>query len=194
MHPGRSKASFQHCWRVKNDRVHQGGWWSNEGPSHLEVQFWWTLRHIEAPTLATLITTRNSGSSYLNRVELQNGCLACAHANLFIPSNLNGSCFSPDTGKVDMNLLKSNMDSVTDIYISRVNQAPCGDSVIHLFKGADSSWNQKIQDYLSIFLKGTKKRKAELMIILKSTNMSTMSAQYMHSTWSKTSLPSMFTI
>ena len=60
---------------------------SDEGPSHLEVQFWWTLRHIEAPTLATLITTRNSGSSYLNRVELQNGCLACAHANLFIPSN-----------------------------------------------------------------------------------------------------------
>ena len=140
---------------IKCIRVDGG---SDEGPSHLEVQFWWTLRHIEAPTLATLITTRNSGSSYLNRVELQNGCLACAHANLFIPSNLNGSCFSPDTGKVDMNLLKSNMDSAADIYISRVNQAPCGDSVIYLFKGTDSSWNQKIQDYLSIFLKGTKKR------------------------------------
>ena len=27
MHPGRCKASFQHCWSAKNDRVHQGGWW-----------------------------------------------------------------------------------------------------------------------------------------------------------------------
>ena len=60
-----------------------------------------------------------------------------------------------------MNLLKSNMDSATDVYISRVNKAPYGDSVIHLFKGA--SWHQKIQDCLSIFLKGTKK-KAKLMI------------------------------
>lgn len=118
-------------------------------------------RHIEAPSLATLVTTRNSGSSYLNRVELQNGCLACTYANLFIPSNLSGLCFSPETGKVDMNLLKSNMDSATDVYISRVNQAPCGGSVIHLFKGA--SWHQKIRDCLSIFLKGTN-QEGKLMI------------------------------
>ena len=82
---------------------------SNKGPSYLEVQFWWTLRHIEAPTSATLVTTKNSGSNYLNRVELQNGCLACAHANLFIPLNLNGLYFSPETGKVDMNHQKKRM-------------------------------------------------------------------------------------
>ncbi len=34
------------------------------------------------------INNQNSGSSYLNRVELQNGCLTLAHANLFIPSTL----------------------------------------------------------------------------------------------------------
>ena len=43
----------------------------DEGPSHLEVQFWWTLRHFERPTIATLVTTWDSGASYLNRVELQ---------------------------------------------------------------------------------------------------------------------------
>lgn len=65
---------------------------TDEGPVHLEMQFWWTLRHLHRPTRDTLVSTRNSGASYLNRVELQNGCLALAHANLFILSNLNGSC------------------------------------------------------------------------------------------------------
>jgi len=46
---------------------------SDEGPGHIEVQFWWTLRHIEKPTSATLVSSRNNGASYLNRVELQNG-------------------------------------------------------------------------------------------------------------------------
>ena len=79
---------------------------TDEGPSHLEIQFWWTLRHIQWPTAVTLVTARSSGASYLNRVELQNGCMALAHANLFIPSNLNGSCFDPETGKVDQERLK----------------------------------------------------------------------------------------
>ena len=89
----------------------------DEGPSHMEVQFWWTLFHYQRPTYATLVTTHNSGASYLNRVKLQNGCLALAHANLFIPSNLNGSCFSPDTGKLNQQHLNRNMDQATDIYI-----------------------------------------------------------------------------
>ena len=96
---------------------------------------------MKRPTQVTLVTTRSSGSSYLNRVELQNGCLALAHANLFIPSNLNGSCFNPQTGKVDHGRLKSNMDQAAEIYISRSNEATCGDTYIHLIKGADSSFN-----------------------------------------------------
>ena len=49
---------------------------SDEGPSHEEVQYWWTERHILKERVATLVTTRSSGCSYLNRVELQNGCLS----------------------------------------------------------------------------------------------------------------------
>ena len=73
---------------------------NDEGPSHEEVQFFWTARHIEIPTVTTLVTTRSSGSSYFNRVELQNGCMALAHTNLFIPSTLAGSCLDSKTKKL----------------------------------------------------------------------------------------------
>ena len=49
-------------------------------------------------SVKALVTTRSSGSSYLNKVELQNGCLAKAHS---IPSTLGGSCFDIETGKID---------------------------------------------------------------------------------------------
>ena len=131
----------------------------DEGPGHMEVQFWWTLRHYERPTIATIVTTRNSGASYLNRVELQNGCLALAHANLFIPSNLNGSCFNPETGKLDQERLQRNMGQAT---VSRCNGAPCGDARINLFKGADSAANQELRKDILIYLKGTKSEKQSL--------------------------------
>ena len=54
------------------------------------MQFMWTERHVQRPTFVTLVTTRCSGDSFLNRVELQNGCLGRGHSNLFIPSTLNG--------------------------------------------------------------------------------------------------------
>ena len=81
----------------------------DEGLSHLEVQFYWTKHHITCQKVATLVTTRSSGSSYLNRVELQNGCLSLGHTNLFIPSTLNGSCVDPNTGAVDTEKLKANL-------------------------------------------------------------------------------------
>ena len=117
---------------------------------------------MQRPTVVTLVTARSSGASYLNRVELQNGCLALGHANLFIPSNLNGSCFDPQTGKLDQERLRKNMDQATDIYISRVNGFPCGDTVIHLFKGADSAYNQELRKDFLIYMKGTKIQKNEL--------------------------------
>ena len=52
-----------------------------------------------------MTSSRNSGASYRNRVELQNGCLALAHANMFIPSTLNGSC-NGQGGRVDEEMLK----------------------------------------------------------------------------------------
>ena len=61
---------------------------SDEGPSPEVVQYWWVERPLLRAKVVTLVTNRSSGSSYLNRVELQNGCLSCAHCNLFISSTL----------------------------------------------------------------------------------------------------------
>ena len=120
----------------------------DEGPLHDEVQFIWTSRHLDKGSIATLVTTRSSGSSFLNKVELQNGCLALAHSNFFIPSTLGGSCFSSATGKVDKEKYTKNMDLATDVYISRTNHCPCGETTIGLYKGADSSQKQEERKYL----------------------------------------------
>ena len=64
---------------------------SDEGPSVLEVMFLWTERHYTRQRLVTMVTTRCSGDSFLNPVELVNGHLARGHSNIFIPSTLNGS-------------------------------------------------------------------------------------------------------
>ena len=54
---------------------------------------------------------------------------------------------------------KKEYGSSTDVYIGRANNAPCGDGVIHLFRGADSSTNQDIRSDLLVFFKGTKVEK-----------------------------------
>ena len=77
---------------------------SDEDPSHLEVQYWWTEWLVYNKKIATLVTTRSSGSSYLNHVELQNGCLSCGHAST---STLGGSCVDPESGSVDEQKLKN---------------------------------------------------------------------------------------
>ena len=132
---------------------------SDEGPSHQEVQYFWTRDHLMNGRMATLVTTRSSGSSYLNRVELQNGCLSRGHSNLFIPSTLAGSCIQ--NGQVDHKFLCKNLDLAIDTYISYVDESPCGSTVIHLYKGADcSEFNYREQ--LKIFLKGSKQSKIKL--------------------------------
>ena len=93
--------------------------------------------------------------------RLQNGCLALAHANLFFPSTLNGSCLSSG-GKVDEKLHHENLSSAIDVYCSRVNKAPCAGTEIHLFRGADSTSQQLKNKLLTAFLKGTKKVKEKL--------------------------------
>ena len=133
----------------------------DEGPSHLEVQFWWTVRHLTTSTRTVLVTSRHSGASNKNRVELQNGCLALAHANLFIPSTLNGSCLDGG-GKVNEKVLRENLSSAIDIYISRVDKAPCAGTEINLYRGSDSSSYQKENELVKIFLKGSKASKEKL--------------------------------
>lgn len=98
----------------------------DEGPSHHEVQFYGTERNFLLGKKATIVTTRHSGGSYLNRVEMQNGCLTIAHSNLFIPSTLTGPNI---TGQgLDYDRLATNLDVAIDVYINRVNGAPCGES------------------------------------------------------------------
>lgn len=143
--------------RIECIRV-DGGF--DEGPPHKEVQYWWTRRHLESETVVTLVTSRNSGTTFRNRVELQNGCLALGHANLFIPSTLNGSCLS-DSG-VNQEMLERNLDSAIDVYISRVDGTPCASTEIKLFKGVNSSEYQEENDVLKVFLKGSKDAKLKL--------------------------------
>ena len=131
---------------------------TDEGPAHEEVQFWFTARHLEEGKMVSLLSSRSSGSSYLNRVELQNGCLSLGHGNLFIPSTLGGSVIDQATGTVDKDKLRMNMELAMDVYISRVNHSPCGDTQIHLFKGADSTELQEQRQHLQVFLKGSQKK------------------------------------
>ena len=136
---------------------------SDEGPSHEEVQFWWTAHHLSKGRVATLITTRSSGSSYLNRVELQNGCLSLGHSNTFIPSTLAGLCLDPETGVVDNEKLRENLDLAIDAYICRVNGTSCGNTTIQLYKGAKDSEQVRMRGSLLVFIKGSKKSKRTLL-------------------------------
>jgi hypothetical protein len=153
------KPVFTNCQTEKDKEIEcirvDGG--ADEGPVHEEVQYWWTKRHFIKGTKATMVSTRSSGSSFKNRVELQNGCLALGHANLFIPSTLNGSCM--ESGKVNEEILCRNLDAAIDVYISRVDKAPCARTEIHLMKGANGEDSQKEREILLIFLKGTKEAK-----------------------------------
>lgn len=108
---------------------------SDEAPSHEEVQFYWTERHVVKGSTSIIVTTRHSGGSYLNRVELLNSCLTVAHSNLFIPSTLSGPCY--DSQGLDKEQLAGNLDIATDVYIKKVNGSPCANQPIQLFKGAD---------------------------------------------------------
>lgn len=134
----------------------------DEGPAHKEVQFWWTCYHLDKASRVLILTTRDSGSSNKNRVELQNGCLALAHSNLFIPSTLNGSCLDSQSGNVDEGKLKQNLSDAIDVYISRVNKCPCAVTVVHLYKGTESSEIQGLRTMMKTFLKGKPSLKKKL--------------------------------
>ena len=134
---------------------------ADEAPCYGEVQFWWTRRHMEKPTVVELVTSRQSGGSNLNQVELQNGCEAKARCGVFIPSTLNGSNLSQD-GKLDKNRLCQNLSDAISVYISRVQGASCGDAKIFHCKGADSLSYQSLRDKLLVFIHGTKEKKLEL--------------------------------
>lgn len=134
----------------------------DEGPTHEVVQYFWTDWHVNNSKVATLVTTRCSGSSYLNRVELQNGCLSLGHANTFIPSTMAGCNIDPETGNIDQAKLKENLNLAITAYVSRVSGCSCGDTTIQLFRGSNSDHLQTMSSSLDTFLKGSKKQKEAL--------------------------------
>ena len=99
----------------------------------------------------------------MNEVELMNGCLAVAHSNLYIPSTLGGPV--NDASGFNEVQLRKNLDLAADVYISRVQGAPCGEANIHLFKGASDAEARKPLDrrtMLITFLSGKAEEKKEL--------------------------------
>lgn len=131
---------------------------ADEAPSHAEVQFMWTERHLSKATECLLVTTRHSGGSYLNRVELLNGCLVKAHSNLLIPCTIGGPCNSTEQ-------LDKNLNLAIDVYVKRVNGTPCGNGTITLPKGSSECFAKHAKDRRSkllTFLRGTKKEKNAL--------------------------------
>ena len=99
------------------------------------------------------IATRSSGSSYLNKVELMNGCIALGHSGTFISSTLGGSCIDKFTGA---DKLKHNLELAIRAYITRVNGCKCGDTVVNLYEGDKSNECQRKHDLLNFFLTGFK--------------------------------------
>ena len=134
---------------------------SDEGPSHHEVQFLWTERHMNRPTKVTLVTTRASGDSFLNRVELQNGCLGRGHSNLFIPSTTCGEPYDEE-GQYGETKHHENLEAVLEQYIEQVNSTPCMGTTISLCRGASDHTYLERRNRLLLFLKGTDKERKEL--------------------------------
>ena len=56
LHPDSGDRKAIECIRVDGA--------SDEGPSHEEVQYWWTARHLSKGYYATVVTARSSGQSY----------------------------------------------------------------------------------------------------------------------------------
>lgn len=109
------------------------------------------------------MSTRNSGASCFNLVELQNGVTGRAHANLFIPSSLTGSA-ETELGYSEEKH-QENMEAAIAVYLDRVQDVPFGSAVIRMFKGAtDARANiMKTQrNDLLVFLRGSEVEKQNL--------------------------------
>ena len=178
-HPVTEKPKEIECVRVDGA--------SDENPSHAEIQFLWTERHVTKPTRITLVTTRSSGDSFLNRVELQNGCLALGHSNLFIPSTLRGDWIS-ENGEFSDIKYKENMEAALNQYILRVDQTPCMNTNIHLFEGQKQDSILERRKKLITFLRGSKRE------IQKLKNESPEMLSYFESIWKVRSNHSVETI
>ena len=137
----------------------------DENPGFDEVQFNWTERHLEEGRVCTLVTTRYSGGSYLNRVELLNGCIAVGHSGVFIPSTIHGSNVDEASGDIDREKLNLNLKTAMEVYLDRVNGTTFAGKQITFLRGAADDLASKYQERrarLTTFLKGPQYKKREL--------------------------------
>ena len=111
-----------------------------------------------------MVTARSGGVSYLNCVELQNGCLSLGHANIFIPSTLVVLALTiKQVYKIDAKKFKHNMELAIKVYLNWVNNSPCGDTNISLFEGPDSTEFQNLTEKVLLFLKSSKAKQQDLL-------------------------------
>ena len=82
------------------------------------------------------VTSRHSGGSFSNEVELMNGSIAKAHASLYIPSTLSGNNY--DSNGLNSEKLRENVDIATDVSIDRVNGSACCETTLQLYKGGQN--------------------------------------------------------
>ena len=112
-----------------------------------------------------MVTARYAGGSYLNGVELLNGCLAVGHSGIFIPSTIHGSNLCEDSGSIDNEKLCKNLSAAIDVYINKVSVATFSGKEILLTKGDSSETAKNYQERrerLATFLKGAKYKQEAL--------------------------------
>ena len=103
--------------RIECIRVDSG---HDEAPCFEEVQCFWTKRHFERPTHVQLVTSRHSGGSNLNCVELQNGC----EVNVRIPSVSNVNQIQNFSGTPEDHLL------LLFLYLCRIKSVHMGLKIV----------------------------------------------------------------
>ncbi len=111
--------------------------------------------------VCTIVTLRFSGGSYLNQVELLNGCLAVGHSNVFIPSTILGS--SRGTDGIDNEKLQANLNTASDVYINTMADTKCAGNPIVLVKGARNEVSKiylERRNHLLTFLQGSAKKQS----------------------------------
>ena len=160
----KEKPELSSCFerkRIDCIRVDGGG---DENPGHMEVQFIrWTEWHLKEQKEFTLVTTRCSGSSCFNLVELQNDVVGRAHANLFIPSTLCGQ--SESEKGVSQEKLQENMEAALQVYLDRVNDISFGSTITKMYRGTTDQRALQMKEErkdLLVFLRGKKVEKTEL--------------------------------
>lgn len=119
----------------------------------------WTEWHLNMRKVCTMVTSRYSGGSYLNQVELLNGCLAVGHSNVFIPSTILGS--NRNIAGIDNEKLQANLDATADVYINTVSGTTCAGNPIVLVKGAINKVSRRYlerRDHLLTYLQGSAKK------------------------------------